>query len=184
MLKDLLCELCAGVFRFLLICCFLIGLIVQGVVFMLKRYWYVWAAVVVGAVAFYDLNPNLGGIEPPPDIVIPEEVLPIPPKDELQLIREKVVVHGEHSFPVQVWFHERDRALYIILFHPNSIETAIFISVSYGGMYPRLIWVHDDIMEIQDELFPDEDLPVIPQMFTYPERLPEGIRKQMYREDI
>jgi len=103
-------------------------------------------------------------------IVIPDEIQVLPVKADVVLVRKFFHQSQGVTFPMEVWYEERNRAVYIIMLHPNLPKTAIMVSVAYEGMKPYVIWVNDKIADFEHDLFPQ----VVPQNW----------RKSMYRLDM
>jgi len=150
--------------------------------FFKEGYWKV--ALMVSAVVSllwlfvpHDNNKWLWGVEASTlsPIVIPEKVQFIPPRKDVVLVRTFEHASGGKTYPVEVWFQERERALYIIMFHPELKTTALMVSVAYEGLEPYVIWVNPKIAQMEQDMFP-----ITPQSSN----MPDSIRQKMYRDDI
>ena len=117
---------------------FIITMILRGVFIVLTRYWYVWIGLALFAVAFYHLNPNLGGKEDRPAVAFDTgEVAPFSWENyEGWTCRwtEKIAIINGHSVDAEECV--RDNAVRARLFVGNEIleEVRCLGSVCRLGM--------------------------------------------------
>ena len=145
--------------------------------FFKEGYWKI--ALITGAVVSllwlmipHANNMWLWGVEETAQvsIVIPDKVQTLPVKKDVVLVRKFFHESQGIIFPMEVWYEERNRAIYILMLHPNLPETTIMVSVAYEGMKPYVIWVNENIEDYEFDLFP--------------QATPQNWIKSMYREDM